>query len=181
MCACVCLIILNSLYQCYTLCQRQTVTDSTTGLQQADTCYAVQCLQKASTLLFAPKPTSNGPKQCDKYFCVRWNLCLFGYEQCVVLRTVFLLTHEDGLSQKSVSNCHYSLRNKPEERSFCFNVDMLISHITHPLFHVSEIRSTVALRRQRVALALTAAVQLYAKHVRCQLQHLNLPINRNYN
>jgi len=66
-----------------------------------------------------------------------------------VLRTVFFLTPEDEtdrLSQKSVSNCHYSLRDKPEERSICFNVDMIISRIiTHPLFHVSEIRSTVTL------------------------------------
>jgi len=89
-------------------------------------------------------------------------LCLFGYEQCVVLRTVFFLIFEDGtdrLSETSVSNCHYSLRNKPEEHSFCSNVDTIISRIiTHPLFQVPEIRSTVALRRQKVAFVLTAAV-----------------------
>jgi len=63
-------------------------------------------------------------------------------------------------------------------------VDTIISRIiTHPMFHVSEITSTVALRRQRVAFVLTAAV--HARHVttcgfNCNI-YVDLPIHRNYN
>jgi len=110
-------------------------------------------------------PQTMEPSSAVRTFLSDWTCVYLGMNSVLCWEWSYswpLITGPIGCPETSESNCHCSLCNKPQNA--VFNVARIISRIIiHPLFRVSEIRSTVALRRQRVALVLPAAV--HAKHV----------------